>query len=278
MLIHPTAVIDSKAEIGDDCEIGPGAIIEAGAILGPRCKIGPNAFVGRFTRMGEGNHLHIGAVVGHIPQDIRFNPNTVSYCEIGDFNTFREYSVIHRSARPEGATRIGSHNFVMNHGHIGHDGIIGDHAIIGAGAVLGGYVEVGDRAYISGNSAVHQFCRIGRIGMLRGVSGTSMDIPPFCIADWHNTLRGINKVGLVRAGFSAEARDALKGVFKTLFRSGDPMHDAIAVVHANAQWMAVPEVQELLAFVRTSKRGIVSWRHVDDTVTSNGTATNDDEF
>lgn len=278
MLIHPTAVIDSKAEIGEDCEIGPGAIIEAGAILGPRCKIGPNAFVGRFTRMGADNKLHIGAVVGYIPQDIKFDPNTVSYCEIGDGNTFREYSVIHRSARPEGATKIGNHNFLMNHGHIGHDVVVGDQTIIGAGALLAGYVQIGDRAYISGNSAIHQFCRVGRIAMLRGVSAVSMDIPPFCIADWHNTLKGVNKVGLQRAGLNLKAREGIKHTFKTLFRSGDLLQQAIRTVEGDAELAGIPEVQELLQFVRESKRGIVSWRHADDGVNSNGSAVSDDDF
>ena len=263
MRIHPTAVVDPKAVLGDDCEVGPGAVIEAEVVMGNRCRVGPNAFVGRFTKMGDDNLLHIGAVVGHVPQDLSYDSKTVTHCKVGDGNVFREYCVIHRSAKDGGATIIGDRNFFMNHSHVGHDAKFGNEIILGASALIAGYVQVGDRAYFSGNTAVHQFCRVGRLGMLRGVSGVSMDIPPFCIADWHNTLRGINVVGLRRAGISDKSREALRAVFRQLFRSGDALAEAINKV-ANGEYGKIPEVVELLTFCRESKRGIVSWRQVVD--------------
>ncbi len=261
MLVHPTAVVDPGASLGEDCDIGPGAVIEADVVIGDRCRIGPHAFIGRNTTLGTDNHLHIGAVVGHTPQDLSYDPSVVSFCRVGNGNTFREYSVVHRSAREGKATVIGDGSYFMNHCHIGHDVRVGDEAIIGASALLAGYVEIGNRVYLSGNTAVHQFCRVGRIGMLRGVSGVSMDIPPFCIADWHNTLRGLNKVGLRRAGVHRDTREALKEVFRMLFRSGDSLVDAMQAVE-ESDYHDVAEVRELLEFCRASKRGVVSWRSV----------------
>ncbi|MGE3851744.1 MAG: acyl-ACP--UDP-N-acetylglucosamine O-acyltransferase [Planctomycetota bacterium] len=274
MRIHPTAVVDPKAELGEDCEVGPGAVIEADVVVGKRCIIGPHAFIGRYSRLGDDNKLHIGAVVGHVPQDLSYDAKAITYLKAGNGNVFREYCVIHRSAKEGGATIIGDRNFFMNHSHVGHDTRFGSEIILGASALLAGYVNVGDRAYISGNTAVHQFCRVGRLGMLRGVSGVSMDIPPFCIADNHNQLRGINVVGLRRAGISDKSREALRTVFRLLFRSGDALVEAINKVAAG-EYGKINEVVELLNFCRESKRGIVSWRNAEnggspDASTDNG--------
>ncbi len=262
MQIHPTAIVDPSAELSPECEVGPGAIIEADTVIGPRCRIGPHAFVGRFTRMGADNVLHIGAVVGNIPQDLKFDRDTVSSLEIGEGNEFREYCVIHRSAEEGCATRIGDRCYFMNHSHLGHDGELGNEVIVGASALLAGFVTVGDRAFISGNTAVHQYCRIGRISMIRGVSGISKDVPPFCIADFRNSLRGLNSVGLQRAGLDGDTRMALKEVFKMLFRSGLPLADAAREVEDTPHY-EVAAVQELVRFCRESKRGIVNWMHSD---------------
>lgn len=262
MQIHPTAIVHPSAQLGAECEVGPGAIIEADVVLGPRCVVGPRAFVGRYTHMGADNALHIGAVVGYTPQDLKFDPETVSHCRVGNGNEFREYTVVHRSARAGDATIVGDRCFLMNHAHLGHDVKLGNDVIVGASGLLAGFVEVDDRAFISGNTAVHQFCRVGRIAMLRGLSGVSKDVPPFCIADFRNTLRGLNSVGLQRAGFDADTRMALKEVFKMLFRSGLPLADAAREVEETPHF-EVPEVVELVTFCRTSKRGIVSWMHSD---------------
>lgn len=260
--IHPTAIVDESAELGAACRVGPGAIVEADVQLGTGCIVGPHAFVGEGTVLGEGNVLHIGAIVGYIPQDLKYKLGTRSRLVAGDRNHFREYSVLHRSASEGEETTIGSDCLFMHQAHVGHDCHLGNGVILGPNCLLAGHVTIGDRAFLSGNTAVHQFCRVGRLGMLRGLSGVSMDIPPFCIADQHNTLMALNVVGLRRAGIAGDARRRLREVFQTLFRSGLALSEAVEQVAVEEEdGGAVSEVLELLGFIRESQRGIVSWRH-----------------
>ena len=268
VLIHPTAIVDPTAVVGEGTTVGPYTIIEADVIIGNNNVIGPNVFIGQFTRMGDNNHIHVGAVVGNSPQDISYKPGTISYLQMGNSNTVREGAVLHRSARENGVTVIGDGNFLMHHSHLGHDVKISNQTIIGPNALLAGYVQLGDRAFISGNTAIHQFCRVGRLGMLRGVSAVSMDIPTFCIADWHNTLRSLNIVGVKRAGISNDHRNQLKDAFRYLFRSGYALQEAVSELEKSN---VNPHVKEMLEFIKTTKRGIVSWRNVeDDTDGENG--------
>ncbi len=259
--IHPTAVIAPSVKIGEGTEIGPYTIIEEDVIIGRNNVIAASVFIGKHTRIGDNNKIHYGAVIGNIPQDISFGENTVSYLKIGNSNIIREGAVLHRSARENGVTVLGDENYLMHHSHLGHDVRLGNQVILGPNALLAGYVQVGDRGFISGNTAIHQFCRVGRLGLLRGVSAVSMDIPPFCIADWHNTLRGLNVIGLRRAGISSENRQLLKEAFRYLFRSGLALQEAVANLEKTN---TSPIVEELLEFIRTTKRGIVTWRHVED--------------
>ena len=259
--IHPTAIVDPGAIVGKDTIIGPYTIIENDVVIGESNVIGPNVFIGRHTKIGDNNKIHMNCVIGHLPQDISFRPETYSNLVIGNNNTVREGSVLHRSARENGTTVLGDSNYLMHHSHLGHDVEVGNQSILGPNSLLAGYVLIGDRSFISGNTAVHQFCRVGRLGLLRGVSAVSMDIPPFCIADWHNTLRGLNVVGLKRAGISSDNREELKDAFKFLFRSGYALSEAAKNLEKST---SNPLVQELISFIKTTKRGIVSWRHVED--------------
>ncbi len=266
--VHPTAIVDAGVIIGKGSIIGPYTIIESNVVIGESNNIGPNVFVGQHTKIGDNNQIHMNSVIGHLPQDIGFRPETFSYLSIGSNNTIREGSVLHRSARENGVTILGDGNFLMHHSHLGHDVEVGNQTILGPNSLLAGYVFVGDRCFISGNTAVHQFCRVGRMGLLRGVSAVSMDIPPFCIADWHNTLRGLNIVGLKRAGISSDNREELKDAFKFLFRSGYSLSEAARNLEKSTSNTLV---HELIDFIKTTKRGIVSWRHVeDDTETESG--------
>ncbi len=268
--IHPTAIIDSSAVIGKGTEVGPYVIIEADVIIGKNNIIGPQVFIGKHTRIGDKNNIHVGSVLGNIPQDISFDLKTLSYLQIGNGNIIREGSVLHRSARENGVTILGDDNYLMHQAHVGHDTKVGNQVILGPNCLLAGYVQVGDRAFLSGNTAVHQFCRVGRLGLLRGVSAVGMDIPPFCIADWHNTLRGLNVIGIKRAGISMENRQMLKEAFRFLFRSGLALQEAVASLDRTND---NPLISEMLDFIKTTKRGIVSWRNVDDdTDPESGTA------
>lgn len=258
MSIHPAAIIHPTAKIDPTAEIGPNAVVEEDSVIGPRCRLWPNAFVGKWTTMGEGNELHPGAVVGHQPQDLKFKGEK-SFTRIGNFNTFREYSNTHRGNGEGTATVIGNRCLIMATAHIAHNCHLGNEVILANGALLAGHVVVEDRAFISGNSVVHQFCRIGRYAMMSGVTGVSKDIPPFMIVDGINSVGGINIVGLKRAGFSPATRKAIKEAYKILYRSGLNFKNAVDQI---GREVLDPEVQSLIRFIRESKRGICRHRGV----------------
>lgn len=258
MAIHPTAIIHPTAKIDPSTEVGPNAVIEEEVEIGPRCRIWPNAFVGRGTTLGEGNQLHMGAVVGHQPQDLKFKGEK-SFTRIGKFNSFREYTNIHRGNGEGSATEIGDRCLIMATAHIGHNSKLGNEVIMANGSMLAGHVEVADRAFISGNCTVHQFCRIGRYAMLSGLTGVSKDVPPFMIVDGINLIGGINIVGLKRAGFSPATRKAIKEAYKILYRSGLNFKNAVDQI---GREILDPEVQSLIRFICESKRGICRHRGI----------------
>src|SRR6185503_13166744 len=186
------------------------------------------------------------------PQDLAFS-GAPSYLRIGDGNVFREHATIHRGTKPESETVIGDRSYFMQNSHVAHNCRIGNEAIVAGGALLSGYVELGDRGFVSGNCVVHQFVRIGRLAMLRGLSRTSRDVPPFCMMDGTHTVRAVNLVGLRRAGFSAEAIRAVRGAFKSLFFR--PRNLKIALAEVESRPMSA-EVRELVDFIHASKRGV----------------------
>lgn len=251
-MIHPTAIVDPRAEIDRSAEIGPYAVIEGPARIGPRTRISSHAVVTGGAELGADNQVHSGAVIGDVPQDVAFR-GAESFLRIGDGNVFREGSTIHRGTKAGTETRIGNRNYFMQQSHVAHNCRIGNDAIVAGGAMLSGYVELGDRAFVSGNCVVHQFVRIGRLALLRGLSRTSRDVPPFCIMDGTHTLRAVNLVGLRRAGVSAEAARAIRTAFKTLFFRPRNLRIALAEVESAP---LSPEVKELVEFIRASKRGV----------------------
>jgi UDP-N-acetylglucosamine acyltransferase len=161
---------------------------------------------------------------------------------------------VHRGTAPGSATVIGAGNFLMATCHVGHNCRLGDNVVIANGALLGGYVEVGENVFISGNCVVHQFVRIGDFALMRGLSGTSRDVPPFAIVDWQHTVRGVNVVGLKRAGFDEKRIRSIRSAFRTLFRKGRNL--ALAVKEVEKSSEGSPDVAALLEFIRTSKRGV----------------------
>jgi len=253
MSIHSTAVIDPAAEIDAEVEIGPYVVIEGPVRIQRGTRVMAHAYLTGRTEIGADNQIHPGAVLGGPPQD-RAYKSAESYLRIGDRNVIREHVQIHRGTAPESATVIGDDCFLMANSHVGHNCRLGDHVILANGALLGGYVEVGANVFISGNCVVHQFVRIGAYALLRGLSGTSRDVPPFAIMDWQHTVRGVNVTGLKRAGFDEKRIRAIREAFRILFRKGRNL--SLAVKELEAASRANQDVSALLEFIKASKRGV----------------------
>jgi UDP-N-acetylglucosamine acyltransferase len=252
-MIHPTAVIHPKAQIGADCEIGPYCVIGENVVLGPRCHLHSHVVVDGHTRLGQGNQIYPFASIGLKTQDLKWKGG-ITRLEIGDFNTIRECVTIHSATSDGEATVVGSHNNILASSHIGHNVIMGDHVIVSM-AALAGHVIVEDHALVGGLSAVHQFCRIGKMAMIAGCAKVVQDVPPFMIVDGNPAeTRTINKVGLERNGVSEEAQTALRQAYKILFREGLTVPNALAQIEKNLP--PLPEVLHLAKFIRASERGI----------------------
>jgi UDP-N-acetylglucosamine acyltransferase len=251
--IHRTAVIAGNVELAEGVEIGPFCMLDGRIRIGSRTRLIGHVTVLGDTEIGQGNVVHPNVVIGDEPQDLGYlgGPRRV---RIGNQNVFREGVTIHRGSEHGDVTIIGDGNFFMQNSHAAHDCRIGDSTIIAGGALLAGWVEVGDRALVSGNCVVHQYVRIGRLAMMRGLSRTSRDVPPFCIMDLTHMLRGINIVGLRRAGVDPKAIRALRDAFNTLFGVRQNLKLALERLEINGPHP--PEVSELIAFVRASKRGV----------------------
>jgi UDP-N-acetylglucosamine acyltransferase len=268
-MIHPTAVVDPRAQIDPTARIGPHAVIDGDVVLGAGCRVGPGAYLTGHTTIGAGNVFHAGCVIGDAPQDLKYHGEPTRL-RIGDANVFREHVTIHRSNRLEEDTVIGSNNLFMAGSHVGHNSRVGNHVILANGALLGGHVTVADRAFISGTCMLHQFVRVGTLALMQGGSGLSKDLPPFCIAKGNNGIAGLNIIGLRRAGFTAAQRLALKAAYHRLFRSGRRWSEAVAA--ARDELGHEPVVAQLLDFVAASKRGVCS-----DTGSRKGGAADADE-
>lgn len=252
MAIHPTAIVDPRATIDTTAEIGPYVVIEGPVRIGPRTRVLAHAFLGGVTTLGADNVVHPGAVLGHEPQDLSYT-GAPTELVIGDRNVFREHAEVHRATQPGTQTVIGDDNFLMSRAHVAHNCRLGNRTILATGATLGGHVTVGDMAFVSGNCVVHQHVRVGRLALLRGLSRASRDVPPFAISDYTHTVRGVNRVGLRRAGLDPDRIRALASAFRVLFRVRTNLATALARVEAEFQ---TPEIGELIAFIRSSIRGV----------------------
>jgi UDP-N-acetylglucosamine acyltransferase len=266
--IHPSAIISPEARLAPDVTVGPFAVVEGEVALGPGCSVGPNAhLIGPLTA-GAGNRFHTGCVIGDAPQHLGYQGEPTR-TEIGDSNIFREYVTVHRgmptTAKPgTGVTTIGSHNLFMVSSHVAHDCRVGNHCIFANSAVIGGHAEVADRAILSGNSAVHQFCRVGRMAFLSGTSAVSQDLPPFFVVQLVNVPHGVNVVGMRRAGISHAEIQAVRHAYRLLNLSGLMVSEAVTRIEA--EYGSLPAIRELVAFIRTAKRGIVTGRGKPDVV------------
>jgi UDP-N-acetylglucosamine acyltransferase len=253
-MTHPTAIIHPQAQIGSGCEIGPYCIVGEHVSLGEKCKLHSHVVIDGHTKLGNGNEIFPFASIGLKTQDLKWKGG-VTRTEIGDENTFREYVTVHSATGDGEVTRIGSRNHLLAYCHVAHNCALGDNIIMSNVATLAGHVMVEDYAVIGGLAAIHQFCRIGEMAMIGGCSKVVQDVPPFMIADGNPAeTRTINKVGMERNGVAEEAQTALRQAYKTLFRDGLTIPNALAKIERELP--PLPEVRHLLAFVRASERGI----------------------
>ena len=261
--IHASAVVDSKAELTSDVEIGPYSVIGPNVKIGAGTKVGSHTVIEGYTTIGKENNFAHFAAIGGPPQDMKYRGEPTQLI-IGDRNTIREFTTIHTgTAQDEGITRIGSDNWIMSYVHIAHDCQIGNHTIFSSNAQIAGHVHVDDWAIMGGMSGVHQFVRIGQHVMLGGASVLVQDIPPFVIAAGDKASpHGINVEGLKRRGFSSETISALRQAYKVLYKDGLSFEDAKVEIkkmistHA-ADTATVEKLTQFHDFIAASTRGII---------------------
>lgn len=255
MAIHPTAIVEAGASLDPSCTVGPYAVIGPQVRMGEGCSVGAHAIVTGRTTLGKGNRVFPHAVIGEIPQDLKYRGED-SRLEIGDRNTFREFTTVNLGTEGGGGvTRIGSGGLFMAYSHVGHDCLIGDGAIVANGVALAGHILIEDHVHISGLAAAHQFIRIGRLSFVSGLTGVAMDVAPYCtVAGARAENAGLNLVGLQRAGMSEEQVGRVKQAYKIFFRSGLPLAEALAQLEA--EMGSHPEIAHFISFVQGSKRGI----------------------
>ncbi|MFA4028722.1 MAG: hypothetical protein GDYSWBUE_000786 [Candidatus Fervidibacterota bacterium] len=229
-IIHPTAIVSPKAEIGEGVVIGPYAIIEDDVFIGDGTIIEAYVVVKRWTYIGKNNHIYPGTVLGGEPQDVKFSGER-SHLIIGDNNVIREHVTIHRSTGEDNATRIGNNCMIMAYCHIGHNCVVGDYVNIASYTGISGHAVIEDHAMLGGMVGVHQYTTIGRLAMIGGMSKVVQDIPPFMLADGRPAqVKGINKVGLARDGVPPDVRMDLHRAYKLLYRSSLNTTQAIEVI------------------------------------------------
>jgi len=255
-MIHPTAIVDPKAKIGEEVEIGPYSVIEKGVSIGEGTKIGSHVVIREGTQIGKQCQVFQFASIGEAPQFLGYKGEKTSL-QMGDRNIIREFVTLHRGTpHGGGKTVIGNNNYFMAYCHVAHDCQIGNDVIMSNAATLAGHIVIEDRAIIGGIVAIHQFCRVGTYAILGGFSGVLLDIPPYTKAQGDRAkLFGLNTVGLKRANFSEETMKALKKAYRIIFRSGLRLEKAIKTVGED-EISHTPEVQHLLHFIQHSKRGI----------------------
>jgi UDP-N-acetylglucosamine acyltransferase len=255
-MIHPTAIIDPKAEINEGVEIGPYTIIEKDVLIGEGTWIGPHVVIREGTTIGKRCQIFQFSSIGEAPQAVAYRGEKTSLI-LGDDNIIREFVTLHRgTVKGGGKTVIGDRNFFMAYSHVAHDCQIGHQVVMANGATLAGHIMIEDYAVIGGLAAVHQFCRIGIHAFISGLTGVALDIPPYMLAAGNRAkLFGLNTVGLKRQNFTEETIRALKTTYRIIFRSGLTLENAMKKV-GESELSQIPEVQHLLQFIQQTKRGI----------------------
>ena len=251
MEAHPTAVIHPRAEVAAGVLVGPYAVIEDEVRIGPGCEVGAHSVVKRGTSLGRHNRIFEHATLGGEPQDVKFNGERSSLV-IGDDNLIREYATLHRASGDGAVTRVGSRNFLMVGIHVAHNCEVGDDNVFANGAAIAGHCTVEDHVFLASNVGAHQFTRFGRYAMVGGKSKIVQDVLPFFTTDGNPPrVRGLNSVGLRRAGFTTESRRLLKRAYQLLFRERLPLEEALA----GMERMGDEHILHLVNFIRGSRRG-----------------------
>jgi len=259
MAVDPSAYIAPTARVHPDAVVGPGTkigeycVIESDVVIGACCLLEPHVYVKRWTSIGDANEVSACTVLGTDPLDKTFSGER-SYLKIGDRNKIREHYTISRGTQPESETQIGNGNYIMTSGHIAHNCVLGDDIVVASCALVAGYVEVGNQAFISGGVVIHQYSKIGRLAMVGGNTRVNSDLPPFFLySDFNVAAKGLNLVGLKRAGFSLDEIKAIKTAYRILYRSGLSQQDALDRIETE---VPSEHTRQLVEFVRRSKRGI----------------------
>ncbi len=250
-MIHPKAIVEKGVILGEDINIGPYAYIEKGVCLGKGVKISAFAHLKGNTRIGDNTFIGSGSVIGEVPQALGVEaPGGKVY--IGKNNTIREYVTINCASSPDKATFLGDGNFLMACSHIAHDCKLANNIVVCNGALIAGHVEIGDKVFISGNSAVHQFVRIGRLAIVGGLSRVNQDILPFMMVVGDSRVWGLNLVGLKRADFKREEINQIRKAYKILYRKDLSLKSALAKLEK----IESDKVKEMIVFILSSRRGI----------------------
>lgn len=253
--IHPTALVDKKANLGENVNVGPFAIIEADVQIGDNTSIASNALIANGARIGKNCLIHNGAVVATVPQDLKFGGEKTTF-EIGDNTTIREFCTLNRGTLESGTSKVGSNCLLMAYVHVGHDCDIGDNVILANTVQCGGHVHIEDHAIVGGMVGIHQFCHVGCHAMVGGGFRIAKDVPPYILA-MREPLQfaGINSVGLRRRGFSAEVLSAIKRTYRIIYRSNLNVSQAVARIKNEIEML--PEVKNVLDFIEKADRGLI---------------------
>ena len=255
--IHPLACVSPLAKLGEHVEVGPYAFIDADVEIGDYTKIHPHATIFPYAKIGEHCEVFPGAVVAAIPQDLKFD-GEITYVEIGNYVTIRECATINRGTKAsgKGVTKIGDHTLIMSYVHVAHDCTVGNHCILVSYVGIAGETDVDDWAILGGSTVVHQFTHIGKHAMVGGGSKVNKDIPPYSLCGREPVCyAGVNLVGLRRRGFDSDTIRNIKDIYDTLYFQGYNISDACARIQQG--FPDSSEKDEILGFIRNSKRGIV---------------------
>ena len=255
-MIHPTAIIDPRAQLDGTVSVGPYAVIEGAVRIGARTRIDAHAVLKGPATLGEDNHIYQFGSLGDDPQDKKYAGEDTEL-HIGDRNTIREFCTINRgTVQDKGITKIGNDNWIMAYAHIAHDCVVGNETIFANNASIAGHVHVDDFAVLGGFTAVHQFCRIGRLAMTSMFTYVTKDIPAYVIASGRPAEpRGINVEGLRRRKFTAEGMRSIREAYRTVYRQGLKLDEAIAQLEARVA--GEPDVHAFLASLKLGDRGLI---------------------
>jgi UDP-N-acetylglucosamine acyltransferase len=253
--IHPTAIVDSAAEIGSGSVIGPYSIVGPNVVLGENSWLQHHVTLCGPMQAGRGNKFYAYCSIGQQTQDLKYRGEP-TYLEIGNENTFREFVTVNRSTTSEGKTRVGDRGNFLAYSHIGHDCVVGNEVVFSNNGTLAGHVRVDDNAVMGGLTAVHQFCRIGKFAITGGCSKIVQDVPPFMIADGNPAkIRGINQIGMERKGVPMETIKLIKEVFRIVYRSKYNTQQALEAI--GNELPATDEIKLVIEFIENSERGII---------------------